>query len=57
MRGMDAYSDDPGLSKRLTLSFNPIIKSHWIYNKYFKGIGWTDDQQIYQDEDLLILKT
>jgi phage terminase large subunit len=57
MRGIDAYSDDPGLSKRLTMSFNPIIKSHWIYNKYFKGIGWTDEQQIYQDDDLLILKT
>ena len=57
MRGVDAYSDDPGLPKRLTMSFNPIIKSHWIYNEYFSGIGWTDKQQIYQDDDLLILKT
>lgn len=29
--------------KRLTISFNPIHKSHWIY-KYFFGI-WQDDKQ------------
>jgi phage terminase large subunit len=57
MRGIDVYSDDPSLPKRLTLTFNPIIKSHWIYNEYFAGIGWMDEQKIYQDDDLLILKT
>jgi phage terminase large subunit len=57
MRGVDAYSDDPGLPKRLTMSFNPIVKSHWIYTEYFSGIGWTDDQQVYKGDDLLILKT
>jgi phage terminase large subunit len=57
MRGVDAYSDDPGLPKRLTISFNPIVKSHWIYTEYFSGIGWTDDQQVYKGDDLLILKT
>jgi phage terminase large subunit len=57
MRGVDAYSDDPGLPKRLTVSFNPIVKSHWIYTEYFSGIGWTDDQQVYKGDDLLILKT
>lgn len=57
MRGMDAYSDDPGLPKRMTLSFNPIIKSHWIYEQYFKDTGWQDEQTEYQDDTLSILKT
>lgn len=57
MRGTDAYSDDPALPKRLTMSFNPIIKSHWIYTEYFAGIGWRDNQTEHQDADLLILKT
>lgn len=57
MRGVDAYSDDPDLSKRLSLSFNPIIKSHWIYEQYFKDIGWKDDQTEHKGDGLLILKT
>ena len=57
MRGVDAYSDDPGLPKRLIMSFNPILKSHWIYDEYFSGTGWADDQQVYRDDDLLIFKT
>ena len=57
MRGIDAYSDDPSLPKRLTLSFNPIVRSHWIFNRYFKGIGWTDKQTEHHDDELLILKT
>lgn len=47
-----------GLSKtgkRLTLSFNPIIQTHWIYTEYFGG--WDDSKNLYQDEDLLILRT
>jgi phage terminase large subunit len=43
--------------KRLTLSFNPIMQSHWIYQTYFSGINWADKQSVYQNEDLLILKT
>lgn len=41
--------------KRLTFSFNPILKSHWLFKKYFTG--WEDDQKILQTPDLLILKT
>jgi len=57
MRGVDVYSDDPVLPKRLTMSFNPIIKSHWIYTEYFAGVGWQDDQTEYRDRDIVILKT
>jgi len=57
MRGMDVYSDDPALPKRLSLSFNPIIKSHWIYEEYFKGVNWQDKQTEYKSDDLTILKT
>ena len=43
--------------KRMVLTFNPIMQSHWIYTEFFASIGWADDQTVYQDEDLLILKT
>jgi len=43
------------LSKRVTLSFNPILKSHWIYQTYFKN--WDDNKTTYNDESLSILKT
>ena len=43
--------------KRLTLSFNPILQTHWIYEEYFSKIGWADDQTEYTSDDLTILKT
>jgi phage terminase large subunit len=43
--------------KRLTMSFNPILQSHWIYEEYFSGIAWADDQTEYNGEKLTILKT
>jgi len=46
-------SDKP---KRLTLLFNPILKSHWIYKEYFAG-RFFDGDMAYSDEDLFILKT
>jgi phage terminase large subunit len=48
---------DENIPKRLTMSFNPIIQSHWIYEKYFSKIGWADDQTEYRDDSLTILKT
>lgn len=48
---------DPSVPKRMTLSFNPILQSHWIYEEYFKGIAWADDQTEYQGDGLSILKT
>lgn len=43
--------------KRLTLSFNPILRSHHIYQTYFAPLAWADDQVSYDSPDLSILKT
>ena len=43
------------ISKQIILAFNPILKSHFIYKDYF--VGWQDDKNIYEDKDLLIVKT
>lgn len=48
---------DEKIPKRLTLSFNPIMQSHWIYQEYFSGIAWADDQTEYISPELSILKT
>lgn len=50
---------DESSPKRLTLSFNPILQSHWIYSEYFRAIGWADKQREYKAADggLTILKT
>ena len=48
---------DKSTQKRLVLSFNPILKSHWIYATYFSGIGWEEDQAEYSGSGLSILKT
>lgn len=42
--------------KGIILSFNPVLKSHWIYKEFFTG-RWDESKNIYQDERLLILKT
>lgn len=39
--------------KRIILSFNPILMSHWIYTEYFKN--WNDNNNFYEDEELLIM--
>lgn len=41
------------LTKRITLSFNPIYQTHWIYKKYFSEFSG----DVYRSKDLLILKT
>lgn len=43
--------------KRFTFSFNPIFRTHWIYKVFFKKIGWADDQQLFNENGLLILRT
>lgn len=47
---------DEGIKKRMILSFNPILQSHWIYDEYFK-LAWSDDQKVYNSSELSILKT
>lgn len=41
--------------KRMALSFNPILQSHWIYREHFNN--WDDSKVKYKDDHLLILKT
>lgn len=43
-------------TKRLTLLFNPIYKTHWIYKNYFAG-KWDETKTYYHDERTVILKT
>jgi len=47
------------IDKTITLSFNPILRSHHLFAKYFNPVGWTDDQISYisQDSSLSILRT
>ena len=42
-------------SKHIIMAFNPILKSHWIYQEFFGG--WQDDKTVYEDDKLLIVKT
>lgn len=48
-------SDD--VVKRIVLSFNPILRQHWIFKDYFEKVGWTDTQTEYVSPTLYILKT
>lgn len=46
---------NPKTPKRLHMTFNPILQLHWIYQTYFKTLGWADDQVKYKDTSLSIL--
>jgi phage terminase large subunit len=48
---------DERTKKRLTLSFNPILQNHWIYEDWFSGVGWADKQTEYKSDELSIQKT
>nr|DAT46000.1 MAG TPA: terminase large subunit [Caudoviricetes sp.] len=41
--------------KYIVMAFNPILKSHWIYKKFFSG--WEDNKNSYEDDNVCILKT
>jgi len=43
------------VKKRITLSFNPIMRSHWIFKLFFTK--WVEGETTYKDEKLIILKT
>lgn len=45
------------VAKRMTLSFNPIVRTHWIHKDFFEPNGWRDNQTEYAADDLTILKT
>ena len=42
--------------KRITLSFNPILKTHWIFKEFFATL-WQDDKQYVENDSISILKT
>lgn len=47
-----------GISKNdkyIVMAFNPILKSHWIYKKFFGK--WEDNKNSYEDDKVCILKT
>jgi phage terminase large subunit len=48
---------DPKTPKRLHMTFNPILKVHWIFKTYFSALGWADEQTKYKSPELSILKT
>ena len=60
------YSDYAQLKKRLrgyskvqkciTMMFNPILRTHWIYEEFFADC-WNDERRYYRDEKRLIVKT
>ncbi len=41
--------------KRMTLSFNPVYKTHWLYREFFAGFD--ESKNMLLTPDLLILKT
>ena len=42
-------------AKRVTLSFNPVSRSHWIYREFFSV--WRQDKTYCENEQVSILKT
>lgn len=50
LRGL---SDTP---KIITLSFNPVLKTSWVYYEFFKDC-WDETKTLYKNENKLILKT
>ncbi len=48
---------NPNTPKRLTLSFNPILQNHWLYEEYIAPLGLSSDANSYTSHDLTILKT
>ena len=42
--------------KGIIISFNPVLKSHWIYQEFFAGC-WDESKNLYRDARKLILKT
>ena len=42
--------------KGIILSFNPVLKTHWIYTEFFAGC-WDESKNVYKDARKLILKT
>jgi len=42
-------------NKRITLSFNPILKTHWVFTEFFSQ--WADIQTEFISDEIIIKKT
>ena len=42
------------VKKRITLLFNPIDITHWIYEEIFIEINWEEGMQEYRKDDILV---
>ena len=42
--------------KGIIISFNPVLKSHWIYKEFFADC-WDEEKNVYSDDRKLIVKT
>jgi len=56
LRGIASYAGKR-IKKRIILTFNPIFKTHWVVKEFFTPVAWQDDQTVFKDKNLLILKT
>ncbi len=54
LRGKDLKKETED-KKIIVLLLNPILKTHWIFTKFFTN--WIDGQNIYHTPELFILKT
>lgn len=43
------------VAKKIILSFNPVLKTHWIYKEFFAE--WDESKNLLEKDRLLILKT
>lgn len=43
-------------NKGIIISFNPVLKSHWIYKEFFSDC-WDEEKNVFQSDQKLILKT
>lgn len=46
---------ESSVQKRIILSFNPVLKSHWIFQEFFKM--WQEDDTYLSYDDFSIIKT
>jgi phage terminase large subunit len=45
------------IPKRITLSFNPVLKTNYLYTEFLAKVGWREDQKEYHGPGFSILKT
>lgn len=43
--------------KRVTLTFNPVLRTHWIFRRFFEGVWADGGGRLFENDDTLLLKT